>query len=91
MKNGISLKFPSFVGHFRAASGMKGAGFKHWSHWKIYQYWLSISRLGSDEDITGLPERNPHIPIVTFIILSYVIFFIICSKLHRNWYIHFII
>jgi hypothetical protein len=68
MKNGISLKFPSFVGHFRAVSGMKGAGFKHWGHWKVYQHWFSVCRLVFHEDITGLPERNQHIPEVIFII-----------------------
>jgi hypothetical protein len=31
---GIIWKFPLFVGHFKAVSGMKEAGFKHCSHWK---------------------------------------------------------
>jgi hypothetical protein len=35
MKNGISLKFPLFVGHFKAASGMKETSFKHCSNWKL--------------------------------------------------------
>ncbi len=51
MKEGVTWKFPFFLYHFRAASWMKESGFKHWSHWKIYQPWQLEIHLGSDNHI----------------------------------------